>query len=221
MSVLAVVLTAFAVAVAASTRAVAAGSGAGTDKPPVLLVENLPASAEAKDFILRTICNDSILVRRPDAAGPCYKLLLPYAGSINGSYTKASLAMSTVMVSKFADLVKDLRFNYGPTGRMDGCIKVLDEAVTRAREALPALGRLSAVADKVVDAKDPDFLLAWDWFIFIDDNFLKCWDGGLKRDMDNLRSTSAADHSEYAASRIFFTMPKPYEELPSPDGSNP
>ncbi|CAN6337122.1 unnamed protein product, partial [Urochloa humidicola] len=73
--------------------------------PP--LVENLPASAEAQDFI-RARCNDTC-VRRPVVARACYDLLLPYAASINSSYNKASLAIVTVMVSKLTDLCK------GPT----------------------------------------------------------------------------------------------------------
>ncbi|RCV19278.1 hypothetical protein SETIT_3G371500v2 [Setaria italica] len=160
----AVVLTAFAAAASSC-------AAAGTNKP--LLVENLPASAEAKDFI-RAGCNETC-IRRPDAARACYELLLPYAASINGSYNRASLAIATVMVSKLADLADELRW-FGETGSwLDECIRVLDEAVAGARvQALPALGRMSAIADNKLDDKDPDFLLVSNWLRGVDNNFVKC-----------------------------------------------
>jgi hypothetical protein len=210
MHVLAVVLTAF-VAVAARTCAAADASVIAANKPP-LLVENLPASAEAKDFI-RTLCNESCTIRRPDAAKTCYELLLPYARSINSSHNRASLAITTVMVSKLADLARDLRGD----GEAQGCVRVLDEVVARAREALPAIGRLTAFADDKLDTKNPDLALGWTWLSFITNNFFKCSSGA----MDRVRSSfTVAEQSEYAAASIFF-MPRPNWTLQSPDGSNP
>jgi hypothetical protein len=70
------------------------------DKP--LLAENLPGSIEAKDFI-RTICNETCAIKRSDVTKTCYKLMLPYATPINDIHNRASLAISTVMMSKLAD----------------------------------------------------------------------------------------------------------------------
>ncbi|RCV19277.1 hypothetical protein SETIT_3G371400v2 [Setaria italica] len=205
----AVVLTAFAAA--ASTCA-----AAGANKP--LLVENLPASAEAKDFI-RAGCNETC-IRRPDAARACYELLLPYAASINSSYNRASLAITTVMVSKLTDLAKDLR-SFGEAGKLEGCIRMLDETVAGARDqVLPALDRIGTIADDKLKAKDPGFLLVWSWFVGVDNNFVKCWDGGLKRIMDRVPSSIVADHSEYAAAAIIF-RPRLKWAPQSPDGENP
>ncbi|CAL4902316.1 unnamed protein product [Urochloa decumbens] len=213
MSTLPVLLVVVIAAFAAGTSTCVAADATRPSTP--LLVENVTASPEAQDFI-RARCNDTC-VRRPVVARACYDLLLPYAGSINGSYNKASLAIITVMVSKLTDLAKDLR-GYGEAGRLEGCIKVLDEAIAGAKETMPKLDRISTIADDKLDAKDPDLILVWNWLYSLDNNFTKCWDGGLKRVMDRVPSSDAADYSEFAAAAIFF-KPRPNWSLPSPDGS--
>uniref|UniRef100_K3ZDL1 Pectinesterase inhibitor domain-containing protein n=1 Tax=Setaria italica TaxID=4555 RepID=K3ZDL1_SETIT len=194
-----------------------------TATPPIVAkftsYHNTKPKPEAKDFI-RAGCNETC-IRRPDAARACYELLLLYAAFINGSYNRASLAIATVMVSKLADLADDLRW-YGETGSwLDGCVRVLEEAVAGARvQALPTLGRMSAIADNKLEGKDPDFLLIWNWLRSVDNNFVKCWDGGLKRIKDRAPSSIVADHSEYATAAIFF-RPRPNWTPQSPDEKNP
>lgn len=66
-------------------------------------------------------------------------------------------------------LMKDLCADYGPTARMEGCIRVVDEAVSWARDVLPVLGRLSTVTNDRLYATNLDLVLGW-----TSNNFFKC-----------------------------------------------
>ena len=210
--VLVVAIVAFSIFAAAALPCIAGRPPTAVDtRPP--LVENLPTTVAAQDFI-RARCDQALLTS--DVSRMCYELLLPYATPINASYNRAAIAAVTAMVSKLTFIAGKL--DTTSTSPMGECIQVVNETISGAKEALAKLNRLDAIGDDKVDAENPDLVDVTNWIMGVNHNFAeKCQDCG------SYASAIAVTQKYLSIADALVISARPYwdNSLPSPDGSGP
>jgi len=211
--VLVVAIVAFSIFAAAALPCIAGRPPTAVDTRPKPLVENLPTTVAAQDFI-RARCDQALLTS--DVSRMCYELLLPYATSINGSYNRAATAGVTAMVAKLTFFAGKLADTTNPP--LGECMQVVNEAISRAKEALAKLDRLDAIGDDKVDAENPDLVDVTNWIMGVNHNFAeKCQDCG------SYASAIAVTQKYLSIADALVISARPYwdNSLPSPDGSGP